>query len=479
MESDKYNDRLEEIFSQQLNSNEFEPAAWNTPSERNWDAIAASLPEPKRNRRLLFMLFLIFGFMIAFLLFGYQLFEDDSVTEATHEKEEVTLEQRNKGLQSTLVVEQRNEQEKSKLSTSTSRLQEIPTKEATNTSSTSTIDNGLAVAINVAADTAEEVRVEIEVFNKPNKIADSETATQIREIIPETLVQKDFEGFASLRSERQINLEKEEVMELPASKKVIVDASLKWNAEAHFGALLSTQSFQLQQGATKLDILPTSSLSAGLNVEHTLHKNWIVGSGIHYQQSRFQADYEVHFNYAAVGEIQTNEGFAKTYTHSLPSLLNQIDADIVLMRSTGEDIAAGSDIPVDIALAHGMELLQVPLYVKYIQHTGNWSYYLKTGIFANFLTQTLSTEHRSTTAQHTAMHYHSSSFQAAEGTSIRKRDLAYRLFGALGVQYQKGTNWYFFAEPTFTRALTNHYKNKAVSENQSNFGIGVGIGRRF
>ena len=262
-------------------------------------------------------------------------------------------------------------------------------------------------------------------------------------------------------------------------KKIEQKKKRNWNIEFASGAFSSIKSYDLQVEETHLSILPTRSVDLGLNIEYEINKNWIVGSGVHYQQNQFEADYEMHFDYASQGEIKMEEGYAKAYTHRVPSLLSELDAEIVLVRSTDANVDTGSDIAVDVELSHATQFVQIPVYLKFIQHTGQWSYYLKTGVSANFVLEGLSTDHLTTASQHDAIHHHSSSFELVNNEPIAQNKVAYRLFSAVGAQYQANAKWYLFAEPTFSTELQPIYPNKAVDENVSNFGGSRGVGRRF
>ncbi|MEM9848082.1 MAG: hypothetical protein AAF847_09360 [Bacteroidota bacterium] len=483
MEPNKYNDRLEEIFSKRLNAEEFESNAWNTPPERSWEAIEATLGTQRRGgKRILILLLLLasFALMIAFLLFGNEYFgkgetKNNLSTQASLQvtSDALIIQEESKNEQPTATESQDIIEASSTVITSNDNIVPPTTAKASPKPSQSPNQRTLILAEPENKNTENEA-----LTTSVNSSSNLQSTTETSDVV--TSMKEDFVDAEIIQSSYTLfNTEQSEAIKPPATKKIAVQASKKWNVEAHLGAFSSAKSYDIQDGEIHLDILPTQSIDLGLNAEYVINKNWIIGTGFHYLAKQFEADYDLHFEYAATGEVQTQDGYAKAYTSKIPSLLSDLDAEIVLLRSEAVNLDTGSDIPVEVELSHGMQFLQIPVYVKFVQHLNAWSYYLKTGLTANIVVQDLSTSHMRTFASHEAIDHHSSNFTAADTEGLEQREVSYRLFSAVGVQYQLDSDWYLFAEPTFSAELRPIYPNKAVEENLLNFGGGIGVGKRF
>ncbi|MEL6721489.1 MAG: hypothetical protein AAFP82_22515, partial [Bacteroidota bacterium] len=247
-----------------------------------------------------------------------------------------------------------------------------------------------------------------------------------------------------------------------------------WLVEWGIGEYNSLKDYPISTDELELEITPTTTYSTVINIEKVIDRNWSVGAGVGYSVADFNANYDLNFAYSMENEQQTANGFEKAYRHTLPSLLNPIDAEFVLVRST--TITSGADIPLSLELNHSIQHFNVPLYTKYRIHRNKWSYYVKFGVVGNVLLSDLSTDHIETTSNNSSIQSLSSSFEAQSSNPISKNNFSLSYLTSIGAQFRLPFNTYLFFEPNFSGEIIATYPDAATGDKIINLGGQVGVG---
>lgn len=480
MEHEKNNDRLEEIFAQKLDKASSEPNLWSTPNEKVWLGVNTELREQRRARRLLILFLFLFGLMLVFFLFGNQFLEYFWKEEAV----EVPVASTGTSSQPETIVETLMDKDKveEKLEESVRPKENLVSKEH---------HSGNDLPPNIPA------QIISESFEQKNKSIASISDIGKQEADNELIKLKESKGFESnttvgnapsgeidLRTSlvealnpitsEPITLLEERAYTTPFDDKISKRKDA-WIIETSAGTYSSLRGYPISTEELNLEITPTHTYAATINVEKIVNKNWSIGLGIGYSKAAFDANYDLNFAYSKANERETQDGFEKAYQHTLPSLLSPLDAEFVLVRST--TISEGEDIPLSLRLSHGTQQLSVPIYAKYRVHRGNWSYYLKAGIAGNMLLSNLSTDHITTESHHDAIHARSSSFEIPINSNpIQQNDFSLSFLTSIGAQLHLRNNIYLLFEPTFSGEIIATYPNAATGDKIINLGGQIGAG---
>ncbi|MEM6699809.1 MAG: hypothetical protein AAF599_15510 [Bacteroidota bacterium] len=483
MGHEKHKDRLEEIFAQKLDQASSEPNLWSTPTEEVWLGVDAELRRKRRDRRVRILLLFLFGVMLVFFLFGNQFLETFWQQETT---EVPVADNLSSTPSETLAEVEIDSQESEEQAAGTINFQEVAVNtksiadgkrppnttspilvqhSASNNSSTATIsDTNEASSDKVAPSSAKGINSELSFDNAPE-----EKKGAIEAHLPaEVLEPLNSQLVTLLNQTTQANLFEEKV-----SRK-----EEAWIVETSAGTYNSLRRYPIATDELNLEITPTQTYAAAINVEKVISSNWSVGLGLGYSKASFDANYDVNFAYSSINEQETSEGFEKAYQHSLPSLLNPLEAEFVLVRSRSASISTGDDIPLSLRLSHGTQQLSLPFYAKYRIHRGNWSYYLKAGVAGNMLLSDLSTDHITTESHHEDIDARSSSFKVlTDNNPIQQNEFSLSFLTSIGAQLHLRNNFYLMIEPTFSGEIIATYPDAATGDKIINLGGQIGIGK--
>ncbi len=456
MKREKYNDSLEEVFSERFNESPDASDAWSLPSDASWDAIAEQLPPERKKRRFFWWIWLGLGFLIVLasvvLLMGSQQHgnlptETSSFSTSTTDKVEIQP--------STFEKTEKND------ATATIDKPITPTKKLT----ANTTKNGSPI-------------------NTHNQHGISLVDTLTKQTIEKEITTRiaSISSIAPLQSNTPLLLTENNVaspkINLPASDKKITASTPKTNIELAANMLLGTRQFNTAINGIDLVVEAANTTAYGVQIERTLGKNWLLGTGALYSKVQFDANYAFDFQYQETGEQLVAEGYAKSYEHNLPSLASNFQTDVVLVRSAGNDVSSNTAIPVELSLAHDVTYLSVPAYVQYQHRQKQWTYYVKSGISTDIRLKKLATQHLSTTSKHDAFQHHNSDVQEQNTTEGKRVSLNY--LGAIGLQRHLNQQLYLYAEPTVHAALISTYPPLVAGQRKYvAVGLQMGFGVSF
>ena len=472
MKRENYRDSLEEVFSERFHQSPDADEAWSLPSEAAWDAIAEQLPPARKRRLAIWWLWIGVG-LFAVLLLTLNLVDNDP-----HTEESVGMLDVQKSTEistsSTSIASKYATDEVATLdvdtSTRDSRLDEPPT--STPARIVQVQQNQAPFVQNLPTVISEEEPIEINTSSMSTNTT-SATVEDMKVSLPTS---------PTLSNNSLITLPHHQNYALPilfeqSDKQKSISSQRCMQVESVFAASWGTNPHRLDVNDIDLAVEAEKTISYGVQLERTLRPNWLVGTGLLMRKVQFDSDYNFDLAYQSDNEQLVAQGYASTYSHNLPSLASQFQTEVVLVRSSTNEVASDTAIPVELSLAHDITYLSIPAYLQYQQRKGRWTYYIKSGLSTDILLKDLSTEHLQTTSKHDAFEHHNSN--VSEQNTINGRRLTLNYIGGLGVQRHLNSSLYLYAEPNVSVSLLSTYPRIAGRAKDVAIGGQIGFGVSF
>jgi hypothetical protein len=222
---------------------------------------------------------------------------------------------------------------------------------------------------------------------------------------------------------------------------------------------------------------PLAAFRTGVGLEAAFSKNWSIETGLDYLVSSTQTDYSLQVPYTHQNEYQHDDGnYDNVYNHSLPSPLGNYPAQLILTRESSASVAEGELMNLDLSIQQRIQLLSLPLMLKFAFGKAPLRFGVKSGLRTN-LALGIESEYSSLVSHHSAIHQRHTSIGKPSLSELQRVTFGYS-FG-FDVNYQLNQRWGLFMESAYQRSILPIYKNQEVRSYLRGFELGLGLRLRL
>ncbi len=268
------------------------------------------------------------------------------------------------------------------------------------------------------------------------------------------------------------NNTKRPTLQLPDKRS---HAAMQWYASLKAGVGFIGSQLAGNQPAIIEGEKPLAAFGTGIGLEAVFSKNWSIETGLDYLVSNTQTDYRLQVPYTHQNEYQHDDGnYDNVYNHSLPSPFGNYPAQLILTRESGASVAEGELMNLDLSIQQRIQLLSLPLMLKFAFGKAPLRFGLKAGLRTN-LALGIDSEYSSLVSYHGAIHQRHTSIGNPALSDLQKVTFGYRL--GIDVNYLFNQRWGLFMESSFQRSINPIYENEEVQSYLR--GVEAGLGLRI
>jgi hypothetical protein len=204
---------------------------------------------------------------------------------------------------------------------------------------------------------------------------------------------------------------------------------------------------------------PTMQLGLRLAVARDFSSRWSLGIGVDYNSYVLNSASLHQIRYTRAGEVQNGRGnFENRLNLSLNTSYGQVNTDIVIERSSDAMINENQFINIALNTRQAMQVLQIPVSVKYNIPLGLLTMSMRGGIAANMLLEN-SIEFSTIESLNTGI-VRTRASRILQLTGSRSFALGYQI--GTGVEMPLNRQWSVMIEPGFSGYLQPVYQNRHV-----------------
>lgn len=260
-------------------------------------------------------------------------------------------------------------------------------------------------------------------------------------------------------------------LHLPISKKA--SPSFQLIASLNAGLALTDNRLSGQKPAIIKDQKALLTWRTGVGVEAAFNRHWSLISGMDYQHSRIETQYQLAVPYRHNGETQHDDGnFDNQYNHSLPSGLGNYPAQLVLTRTNGVDVQEGELINLDLKVKQQTRFVSLPLQLRYGFGKHRWQFGVRAGVFANHVLG-ISSEKPKLVSHHGAIHERHTSIGNPPLSDLKNWTFDYKL--GLDLRYQLTPRFGLSFASAYQRGFTPVYEDALVKNYLQAWSLGAGV----
>lgn len=250
-------------------------------------------------------------------------------------------------------------------------------------------------------------------------------------------------------------------------------ASVKLLASLYGGLALTGNSLSGEKPAIIKDQLPLVTWRAGIGLEAAINRQWSVLTGLDYNHSRIETDYQLAVPFTRNGEFQHDDGnFDNQYNHSLPSSLGDYPAQFVLTRASNAQVEEGEVMNLELYIRQQTRFVSLPLQLRYGFGKHRWQAGAKAGIYANHVLG-ISSENPELVSHHGAIHERQTTIGTPPLNDLEKWTLDYTL--GIDLRYQFLPRFALSTSTGYQRGITPVYKGENVKNYLHAWNLGVGV----
>lgn len=131
------------------------------------------------------------------------------------------------------------------------------------------------------------------------------------------------------------------------------------------------------------------SYQSGIKIGYQLSDKWSVESGIAYNKLQQKSEHELQFEYNSDNlNVNTNGEYEGTYAGSLTTSYGTLPIEVVLSHGTNApNLSEGQVLPFTLKSKQTLEMVQLPVAIRYALGSGRLKLHLSAGATANILTK--------------------------------------------------------------------------------------------
>ncbi len=228
----------------------------------------------------------------------------------------------------------------------------------------------------------------------------------------------------------------------------------------------------------------TSSYQTGVKIGYQLSDKWSVETGLAYNKIQQKSEHQLNFTFDSDDISLNADGeYEGTYTGSLSTSYGSLPVDVVLSHgSIAPNLQEGQILPFKLKSKQTLEMVQVPVAVRYAVGSGRLKLHLSAGATANILTNkdlriALPLE-GSNLPGVANVSYEGSDLQG-ENYLDDINNLSFSLTAGAELTYALTNNLHLYAAPTYSKGVTPVYESEELETDLSQATVLLGINYFF
>lgn len=219
------------------------------------------------------------------------------------------------------------------------------------------------------------------------------------------------------------------------------------------------------------------SYRSGVGLEMVLNPRWSIQTGVQYSATRTQTEYNLEVPYTQFNEFQHDDGnFDNHYNHSLPSTMGNYPALLTLTRPSDAMLEEEEIMPLDLTIEQQVNLISIPLQVRYGFGQSLFRFGVKGGLVAN-RTSSISSKATSLVSHHGGIHQRHTSIGDPIFENLEKTTFDYSI--GLDVRYFFAPRLHGFMETSYQRGIKPIYEENDFRNYLQSGNLMMGIGYSF
>ncbi len=502
-------DNWEDIFKKKLESQQdpFDDSGWNVPSDKVWEEIVTQLPpNDKKKKGLLFFLLpsavLLLGVSIwlTFINLGPKSLQSPEPNAPANGGVPTVVQTQRPGVQSpqptatsaTMSPEENVVTTTAAMASALTNVKGALAKPASLRSSRNRLaqwhvahESNLHSNTNVAANTSQQKLLDASSLSaksnsrQPSQdLAQDESSQESSPVNPTNAPVNAQIELSSAVIDRGADLWKE--VQILSTRSIAPLLGSPY-AIATSTAYLKTPSrpsrYFLHIGGGPMMLQPKQtgekqhfSFSTNLGLEYAWTKKWSFELGAQYVNLIQKLQYNIDLPYNGSNEaLQSDGNFDSKYSGQVNTSLGDVNMSMVLSRLASSSLALGEKINLDVSGTERIQLLQLPIGMKYIFDLGKWNPYVRASYIPTFVLQS-SVDFNTVHSNHPAVHH--------RGTNARISNHADFVSGfgtTAGLQYKCTSRLFVTGEVQYQYLITPLSKSQTVNPSL----LGVNLGLRY
>jgi len=228
----------------------------------------------------------------------------------------------------------------------------------------------------------------------------------------------------------------------------------------------------------------TTSYQAGVKIGYQLSDKWSVETGLAYNKIQQQSDHQLQFVFDSDDISLNGSGeYEATYAGNLSTSYGTMPVDVVLSHgTTAPTLQEGQVLPFTLKSKQDLEMVQVPVAVRYAVGSGRLKLHLSAGATANILTNkdlklTLPIE-GFPLPDLANVTYKNSELESANYLDDIN-NLTLSLTAGAELEYALTDNLHLYATPTYSKGVTPIYESEEVDTELSQASVLLGLNYYF
>ncbi|MCB0518139.1 MAG: outer membrane beta-barrel protein [Saprospiraceae bacterium] len=280
-------------------------------------------------------------------------------------------------------------------------------------------------------------------------------------------------GFLEMPSLSPIDYSQQPIALQPKATRTNRKKAIQWYGSFRAGVSAIGSHFAGQPPAVIVDEKPLTAFRTGLGLEGVLSRHWSLETGLDLVVANTQTQYQLEFPFTHQNEFQHDDGnYDNTYNHNLPSPLGDYPAQLVLTRESTAIVQEGELMNLDLTIRQQIQLLSMPLRVKYAFGKAPFRFGVKAGLRTN-VALGISSEYSSLVSHHGAIHQRQTSIGDPALSDLQKVTFDYSL--GFDVTYLLSQRWSLFLESAYQHGINPVYQNATVKNYLQGGELGGGI----
>ena len=210
-------------------------------------------------------------------------------------------------------------------------------------------------------------------------------------------------------------------------------------------------------------IVSRSSFKTGINIGYQLSDNWSVETGLALSKNKQISEHQLSFTYDPdQNQVNENGDLEAVYSVNLQTSFGDLPSDIRLAHNPNQQMEAGMPITFQLKSEQQLDMLQLPVSIRYSMGEGPLTIRLSGGAMANIVTNNKATinpppsNYSSSGMQD--LRYRNSKLHVNEMQDVKA--LSCSLTASLELDYELTDNVHLYIAPSYAKGITPVYEDE-------------------